>query len=224
MAHTWQSTCLPYSTPDIPWRLTHLLHSLDYFENTATNTKFNNIFLHTRPVLFYSSIIFHSFGLFDYNTFICVYIYIYTRHSNETQKRGSTDLQNITRLSLWKAHLKYWSGTTTTPTPTRLPARSRCCQSRRKNRVLYLGTPWGTSWGLENSNLRGNFTGLRETFLFRLLEEEWICWAQEDPKQAEQLARTQRAPPQRRLISSPLALTLSHSGGYHHDTSAHWCL
>ena len=50
------------------------------------------------------------------------------------------------RLFLWKAHLKYWSGTTITPTPTRLPARSWCCQSRRKTWVLYLGSPWGTSW------------------------------------------------------------------------------
>ena len=32
----------------------------------------------------------------------------------------------------------------------------------------------GLAGGLETSNLRGNFTGLRVTFLFRLLEEEWI--------------------------------------------------
>ena len=51
-----------------------------------------------------------------------------------------------------------------------------------------------------------------------------FCLAQEDQEQVQQLARTQRAPPQRRLIFSPLAFMLSHSEGCHHDTSAHWCL
>ena len=51
-----------------------------------------------------------------------------------------------------------------------------------------------------------------------------FCSAQEDQEQVQQLARTQRAPPQQRLIFSPLALTLSRSDVCHHDTNAHWCL
>ena len=43
MAHTWQLKYFTYSILDIPWRLTHLLLSLEYFKNTATNTKFSNI-------------------------------------------------------------------------------------------------------------------------------------------------------------------------------------
>ena len=48
-----------------------------------------------------------------------------------------------------------------------------------------------------------------------------FCSAREDQEQAQQLARIQRDPPQRRLIFSPLALLLSHFEGCDHDTSAH---
>ena len=51
------------------------------------------------------------------------------------------------KFCLWKAHLKYRSGTTITSTPTRLPARSWCRPSRSKTWVLYQRPPWGTSWG-----------------------------------------------------------------------------
>ena len=51
-----------------------------------------------------------------------------------------------------------------------------------------------------------------------------FCLAQEDQEQAQQLAPTQRAPPQRPLIFPPLALMLSQSEGCHHDTGAHLCL
>ena len=40
-----------------------------------------------------------------------------------------------------------------------------------------------------------------------------FCLAREDQEQTQQLARTQRAPPQQRLIASLLALMLSHSRG-----------
>ena len=39
-AQTYQNT----STMDIPWRLTHLLHSEDYSKTRPLNTKFTNIF------------------------------------------------------------------------------------------------------------------------------------------------------------------------------------
>ena len=51
------------------------------------------------------------------------------------------------KFCLCKAQLKHWSSTAITPTPTRLPTRSWCSQSRRKTRVLYQRPPWGTSWG-----------------------------------------------------------------------------
>ena len=51
------------------------------------------------------------------------------------------------KLCLWKTHLRNRSGTTITSTPTRLPERSWCRQSRSKTWVLYQRPPWGTSWG-----------------------------------------------------------------------------
>ena len=56
------------------------------------------------------------------------------------------NFQMMKALCLWKAHLKHWSSTTITPTPTRLPARNWCSQSSRKTTVLYSRTPWGTNW------------------------------------------------------------------------------
>ena len=85
------------------------------------------------------------------------------------------------KFCLWKAHLKHWSSTTITSTPTRLPARSWCRQGRSKTWVLYRRPPWGTCWGLDTSNLRGNFTGLRVIFLFLLLEGERILLGPGEP-------------------------------------------
>ena len=45
--------------------------------------------------------------------------------------------------------------------------------------------------------------------------------AQENQEQEQQLARIQRAPPQQRRRSSPLALMLFGSEGCHHDANAH---
>ena len=45
--------------------------------------------------------------------------------------------------------------------------------------------PWGLAGGLETSNLRGNFTGLREIFLFRLLGEERILLGPGGPRTGE---------------------------------------
>ena len=82
----------------------------------------------------------------------------------------------------WKVHLKHWSSTTITSTPTRLPARSWCRQSRSKTWVLYQRPPWGLAGGLDISNLRGNFTGLRVIFLFLLLEGKRILLGPGEPR------------------------------------------
>ena len=54
-------------------------------------------------------------------------------------------------MRLWKAHLKYWSGTAITTTPTRLSTRSWCCQNGRKTWILYHELHLGTSWRTQNS-------------------------------------------------------------------------
>ena len=113
-------------------------------QNTATNTKYYNISLQIWPVLSYYSIFFSFFFWTKWTT-----KYIQTRSNTNTKgssvmhKRGEISKivklqsQIMQALCLWKAHLKYWSGTTITPTPTRLSGRSGCCQSRRKTGVLY---------------------------------------------------------------------------------------
>ena len=85
-------------------------------------------------------------------------------------------------LCLWKAHLKYWSSTTITPTPTRLPARSWCCKADAKLGSSTKDRLGGLAGGLEISNLRGNFTGLRVIFLFLLLEGEQILLGPGEPR------------------------------------------
>ena len=143
MAHTWQLNFPAHFY--YGYSLVTNSHATQYgtVQNTATITKFYNIFLQIWPVLSYYSIIFSFF--LDYWTTI----YIQTRSKTNTKsssmrhKRGEISKivklqsQIMQALCLWKAHLKYWSGTTITPTPTRLPARSWCCRSRRKTRVLY---------------------------------------------------------------------------------------
>ena len=63
-------------------------------QNTATKSKFYNIYLHTWPVLYYSSIIF-SFFLDSWTTsymYIYIYkqdVYQYKRQFNEAKKRGN---------------------------------------------------------------------------------------------------------------------------------------
>ena len=42
--------------------------------------------------------------------------------------------------------------------------------------------PWGLAGGVETSNLRGNVTGLRQIFLFRLLKEERILLGPGGPR------------------------------------------
>ena len=56
------------------------------------------------------------------------------------------DFKMTQELCLWKTHLKYWSSTTITPTPTRVPTRRWSSQSRGKTWVLYQRPPWRTSW------------------------------------------------------------------------------
>ena len=131
MAHTWQPKFfLHTSTVAIPWRPTHMLPSLNYFKTRPTSTKFNNNFLHTWPlagsVLFVNYFFFFS-GLLDYNTNKTKYQY--KKQFNEAQRGEISKIvkpqsQMMKALCLWTAHLKHWSSTTITPTPTRLPARS----------------------------------------------------------------------------------------------------
>ena len=105
------------------------------------------------------------------------------RHKRgEISKIVKLQSQIMQALCLWKAHLKYWNGTTITPTPTRLPARSWCYQGRRKTWASTKERLGGLAGVLETSNLHGNFTGLRVTFLFGLLEEEWILLGPGGPR------------------------------------------
>ena len=62
------------------------------------------------------------------------------------RKEEQRELKIYSKLSVWKAHLKHWSGTPISPTPKRLPNRSFCCQSGRKTWILYQRSPLGTSW------------------------------------------------------------------------------
>ena len=73
MAHTWQSTCLAYSTLDFPWRLTHLLLKVNYFKTRPIilNSLVFSLYLAGSVLLFdYFSYFFSTIGL--------QYIYIYT--------------------------------------------------------------------------------------------------------------------------------------------------
>ena len=78
------------------------------------------------------------------------------------------------KLCLWKAHLKYRSGTTITSTPTRLLARSWRAKAEAKLGSSTKDRLGGLAGGLDTSNLHGNFTGLRVIFRFLLLEGELI--------------------------------------------------
>ena len=57
---------------------------------------------------------------------------------------------NYSKLSQWKYQLKHWGGTSISPTPTRLPTRSLCCQGGRKTWILYYNMLRGTSWRTGN--------------------------------------------------------------------------
>ena len=75
------------SAVDIPWRLTHLLHSKDYSKTRPLNTKFTNVFSIFGRLLFHYSIIHFSFSfcllkLINYN-------YIHTIN-NKYQSEGSS--------------------------------------------------------------------------------------------------------------------------------------
>ena len=129
-----------------PWRLTHLLLNCTYF--TTRSLILNSaIFL---PYIARIHVIILIFLLFDYMT--KSYIYIKTKsiqktkqQFNEEEKRGTHQIINASKLSLWIAHLQSWGGTLIPPIPTRLCTRSLCCQSGRQSRILYQGLPLGTS-------------------------------------------------------------------------------
>ena len=127
VAPTWQLKFSTHSILDIPWRLTHLLLSPNYSKTRPLilNSIIFSLYLAGSVLLF--DYFFILSELLDYN----IYIYKPDRNTNAQSKpmrheRGENTKFQIRRLFLWKALLKYWSGTTITPTPTRLPARSRC--------------------------------------------------------------------------------------------------
>ena len=91
-----------------------------------------------------------------------------------------------------------------------------------------LGPPLKTASGdqLEDSRLQisvATSLSFGKFFSSAYWGKNGFCLAREDQEQAQQLALTQGAPPQRHLIFSPLTLTLSESEECHHDTSAHGC-
>ena len=213
-----------YSALAIPWRLTHLLLSPDYFKITATNTKFINIFSIIGRFCVIVHLFLNLFWLSDYND-------VYIQQDKKTQgsslrhkERKAGKLQITGDCFYGKPIWNTGAARRSRPLRRDFPREAGAAKADAK-----LGSPTkerfgGLAEGLETSNLRGNFTGLREIFLFRLLEGARILLAHEDQEQAQQQARTQRAPPQRCLISSPLALTLSHSERCQHDTCAQLCL
>ena len=95
-----------------------------------------------------------------------------TRQFNEKEKEGTQRIRTISKLSVWKAHLKYWGGTSISPTRTQLPWRRQCCQSGRKAWILKQGSPRVPARGLENTTFRGTFMGHWEILHFFLLGEE----------------------------------------------------
>ena len=126
-------------------------------------------------------------------------------------------------LCLWKAHLKYWSGTTITPTPTRLSAEAGAAKADAKLGSSTKERLRGLAGGLETSNLRGKFTGLRVTFVFRLLEEECFLLGPGGPRAGGATGTYSTRPS---LTTSDIltpGLTLFHSEGCHRGTNAHLC-
>ena len=98
-----------------------------------------------------------------------------TQGSSVRHKEGKAqNFQVTSRLFLPKAHLKDWSGTKITPAPTRLPREAGAAKADAKLGSSTKDRFWGLAEGLENSNLRGNFTELRQIFVFRLLGGERI--------------------------------------------------
>ena len=75
-------------------------------------------------------------------------------------------------MSLWKAHLEYWGGTSISLTSTRLPRRSLCCKSGFKNQILDKVSLLGNSWRTENRNFPRQLHGAARGFSFPLAERE----------------------------------------------------
>ena len=127
VAPMWQLKFSTHSFLDIPWRPHHLLLSPDYSKTRPRilNSILFSLYLAGSVLLFDNFFILSK--LLDYNT----YKYKHGRNTNAQSssmrhERGENTNFQIRGLFLWKAHLKYWSGTTITPTPMRLSARSWC--------------------------------------------------------------------------------------------------
>ena len=200
-------------------------------QNTASNTKFSHIFSIFGRLCFIILLFFFLSRLSDRTTILHIYT---TRLNNSTQgssmrhKRGeSRNFSSYRRLfpvsmespfEILERHDDHAHSDATSHEKLGLLKRTQ-----------NLGHLLRIASGVWLEELR-----LQISPATSLGSERFFCsacWrkkngfslAQEDQGQAQQLARTQRAPPQRRLIFSPLALMLFHSEGCHHDTSALLC-
>ena len=140
------------------------------------------------------------------------------------EKRRKKSEKNCSKMSLWKAHLKYWDGTLIPPIPTRLLTRNLCCQSGGKTWIIYQRSPLGTSWRTGGLKFRGNFMKLREVF-FQLAGGRMNFARPRRTKSTRGNFHIFDAPFfQKKLKIASLAMMLSCSERCQDDTIAHWCL
>ena len=155
-----------------PWRLTHLPLTPDYFI--------------TRPLILISAksfpysagsdSLFHCFFFFfDYPTAILpkqtTRSEKYTRQLKEAQKRGKQNFFNLREDCFYgKPFWKTGVAQRSRPLQREYPREAGAAKADAKHESCTKDRLWGLAGGLETSNLCGNFTGLREIFLFCLLQ------------------------------------------------------
>ena len=89
MPHTWQPNRPAHFYSGYSLVTDSLATQSGILQNTATNTNFYNIFLHTWPIMLHSSINFFIFsGLLDYNRYIQTRSKTNTKGSSMRHKRG----------------------------------------------------------------------------------------------------------------------------------------
>ena len=174
------------STVAIPWRLTLPLHSRNYSKTRPPTLNSVIFFLYIWPViplLFnYSFSVFFS-GLMDYK-------YIYNQHQISIQKaiqwgtkRGNqyklADYKRQSQMFRWSRYCVYGKPIWNTGAARRsrqfrryFPREVHAAKADAKLGSSTKDRLGGLARGLDTSNLRGNFTGLRVIFLFPLLEGE----------------------------------------------------
>ena len=181
----------------IPWRLTHLLHSKDYSKTRPLRLN-SSIFLYTFGRLFrYSSfILFFLFcfgGLIDYNY---IYTCIQQQISIKKAVQGGTTSKSIKlpndktikKVQMLKNSVygkPIWNtGAARRLRPLRrdFPWEDGTAKAEAKLGSSTKDRLGGLTGGLDTSNLRCNFTGLRVIFLFLLLEGELILLGPGEPR------------------------------------------